>query len=113
MRVEELPIEPFPRWSFLRSSRTSAIVWGIRAVLTLPLTGFILMIIGAVANGTGSYPVVAGMELGALGIALIIYGLVGGPLIFAAVYILFQLAVAVVLELALRGTLNQSIRRRC
>jgi hypothetical protein len=49
------------------------------------------------------------MELGALGIALIIYGLVGGPLIFAAVYILFRLAVGIIFELGLRGILNRSI----
>jgi hypothetical protein len=110
MRVEELPIEPFPRWSFLRSSRTSAIVWGIRAVSTLPITGIILLIIALVANSTsGAALPIAGIPMGELGLWLIVGGLLGGPLIFAAVYLLFRAAVGVFLEFGLRGALNRSI----
>jgi hypothetical protein len=110
MRVEELPIEPFPRWSFLRSSRTSAIVWGIRVVSILPITGVILLIIALIANSTsGAALPIAGVPMGELGLWLIIGGLLGGPLIFAAVYLLFRLAVGIVLEMGLRGTLNRSI----
>ncbi|HEV7689730.1 MAG TPA: hypothetical protein VGO52_02865, partial [Hyphomonadaceae bacterium] len=110
MRVEKLPIEPFPRWSFMRSSRTSAIVWGIRIVCLLPITGLILTIIALVANSTtGAQLPVAGMPMGELGLMLIIIGLLGGPIIFAVVYLLFRAAVGVFLEFGLRGTLNRSI----
>jgi hypothetical protein len=109
MRVEQLPLEPFPRWSFLRSSRTSAIVWGIRAVLTPPLTGLALIAFGFVAGVFGSTPKVLEMDLPTLGLMFILYGLVAGPLIFAAVYLLFRLAVGIILELGLRGALNRSI----
>jgi hypothetical protein len=109
MRVEELPIEPFPRWSFLRSSRTSAIVWGIRAVCAFPIAGLLLILGGMAMSAAGSHQMIWDMEPEVLGIVFIIYGLAGAPLVFAAVYILFRLAVAVVLEMGLRGTLNRSI----
>ena len=109
MRVEELPIEPFPRWSFLRSSRTSAIVWGIRIVCAFPIAGILLILAGAGLSAIGASTVIWDMEVAVLGIVLIIYGLAAAPIVFAVVYILFRIAVALVLELGLRGTLNRSI----
>jgi hypothetical protein len=109
MRVEELPIEPFPRWSFIRSSRTSAIVWGIRAVVTPPLTGILLILFGVVANMLDYFPSVIGLGMTELGLFLLIYGLVAGPIIFAVVYIAVRVMAGVMLEMVLRGTLNRSI----
>lgn len=43
-RLESIPLEPFPRWSLFRSSRTTGVHWGVNAVI-----GFILIGAGCLA----------------------------------------------------------------
>lgn len=45
-RVEKMPLEPFPRGALWRTSRTAGIVWGVRVVNALVLSGLVLLIAG-------------------------------------------------------------------
>ncbi len=104
-RIEKLPLQPFPRWSLFRGSRTGGITWGIRVLVVLNLIGAIML----------AYDVfVRGIDLSAdpykcLGVYVLIVGIAGAPIVFAAVYLLYRLFAALVLEFSLRGTLNSSI----
>jgi pimeloyl-ACP methyl ester carboxylesterase len=40
-RLEGVPIEPFPRWSLFRSSRTGGILWGVRLIVLINLVGIL------------------------------------------------------------------------
>jgi hypothetical protein len=122
-RVEELPITPFPRWAIWRDSRTSAIVWGVRAVLAV----FVLAIAAAVAAfmkvqvtdahyeqfgktfGFDGLALFGGMSTGDLAGFLLVLAILGAPLIFGAAYVLARLILGLGLEMIARGWLNSSI----
>lgn len=98
-RLEGLRIEPFPRWSMLRGSRTGAIIWGVRAVMLIPLASALFLILGAFGV-EGAF---------ALGLGLLIIGIAMAPLLFAIVYVFYRLFAALVLELGVRGVLNKTV----
>jgi hypothetical protein len=104
-RIEGLPIEPFPRWSLFRGSRTGGIVWGVRAIIAINFVGALLLAMDIVARRIN----VVAEPFQAYGTYLLIVGIAGAPLVFAAAYILYRLFAAAVLELSLRGVLNNTI----
>lgn len=103
-RLEETPIEPFPRGSLFRGSRTGGIIWGVRTIILINLIGVILLA-GDIARGVH----LASDPFQAYGVYFLIVGIAGAPVVFLAAYLLFRLFAALVLELALRGALNNSI----
>ncbi len=133
-RVEKLPIEPFPRGSLWRVSRTGGIVWGIRAVVATFLLG-----VGVLLAGVWGYvfppgfflkhvgpPFLAFLEVfnsaefplddtagvHALNLGLVISGtaIFGAPIFFLIAYAIARLVVfGLALEVAARGFLNHSI----
>lgn len=122
-RVEELKIEPFPNGAIWRNSRTSAIVWGVRAVLLFFFTGLIVWALAMFGVnitdehyaefgnwlGFDGVAVFGGMTTSDLGIFLIIVGILGAPLIFGGAYILARLLLGLGLEVGARGVLNNGI----
>ncbi|MDX2233586.1 MAG: hypothetical protein NW200_03730 [Hyphomonadaceae bacterium] len=122
-RVEELPIEPFPRWAIWRNSRTSAIVWGVRGVLMV----FLLAILAWIASAAGvtvtdahftalgdmlgfnGVDIFGGMTMGDIAIFLFVVATLGAPLIFGFFYLLTRALLGMGLELVGRGWLNTSI----
>jgi formylglycine-generating enzyme required for sulfatase activity len=112
-RVETMPIEPFPRGSVLRGSRTGAIVWGIRAVLTIPLVGIFLMLTDGILAMAGQeyhlppfFGATFNSTLALAGMWLLLFGLVGAPIVFGAVYVIYRLFAGTAGELAFRDSLN-------
>jgi formylglycine-generating enzyme required for sulfatase activity len=114
-RVEGMPIEPFPRWSVLRGSRTAAIVWGIRAVLALPLIGLFLIVTEIALSLSGrSYdlPPFFGTAFGTetnlafFGTMVVAFGLAAAPIIFGVVYVIYRLIAGTAGEFGFRGALN-------
>ncbi len=117
-RVEDMPIEPFPRWSVLRGSRTAAIVWGVRAVVALPLIGLFLIAVEigiALSGRTYELPPIFGSLFGTttnlafFGTLVGAFGLAAAPLIFGAVYLIYRLLAGTAGEFALRNTLNDIV----
>lgn len=104
-RVERLPLEPFPRGSLFQSSRTGGVTWGVRALVLVNLIGAGLLAYDALARDVN----VAANPYDSFGVYLLILGIAGAPLVFAAAYIAYRLIVALVMELSLRGALNNTI----
>jgi hypothetical protein len=104
-RLESVVIEPFPRWSLFRGSRTGGIVWGVRAIIYLNLVGAGVLAADSFFRGINVFQ----EPFQSYGIYLLLIGVAGAPLVFAAAYILYRLFAALVLELWLRGLLNNSI----
>jgi len=104
-RVEKLPLEPFPRWSLFRGSRTGGVTWGVRVLIVLNLIGLIILGYDIVVRGVD----VVDNPYSTAGIYFLIAGIAGAPVVFSAVYLLYRLFVALVLDISLRGTLNSSI----
>jgi hypothetical protein len=102
-KLDAIPIEPFPRGSLWAGSRTGGIQWGVRAVLYTDILGAALLATGlAVGDALGDFTATLGLVVLAVGIA-------GAPLIFLSVYVLYRLFAALVLELGLRGRLNNTV----
>jgi formylglycine-generating enzyme required for sulfatase activity len=112
-RVETLPLEPFPRWSLMRGSRTGAIVWGVRAVIVAPLIGAVVLAESAVLSILGApetyYSPWGEFSPLALGWSLLLYGTASAPLLFAGVYLLYRLIATTAFEFSLRNTLNRMV----
>ena len=123
-RVEELPIEPFPRWTLWRASRTSGVVWGVGAVIAAFLLAIAVSVggtIGAVHLDNGSYKTLGDtfhfdgvalfgdMKTLEFGIFLLITTILGAPLFFGAAYALTRLLRGLAFEMVGRGWLNTSI----
>ncbi len=122
-RVDGLKLEPFPAGSFWRNSRTSAIVWGVRAVLIVAAIA-VGMTVAAAFNvdvtddtyrlidarlNTNLMGLVGGMTAFDLALLLGVSATLGAPLIFGAAYILARVLLGLGLEIGARGTLNKSI----
>lgn len=120
-RVEGLPIEPFPRWSVLRGSRTGAIVWGVRAVLALLMIGVFLIVTDFVVLATitisGGFerpytlPPLFGLplqDMGLIGLGALLMAvtLAASPVVFGAVYLFYRLIAGTAGEFAFRNSLN-------
>lgn len=113
-RVERLPVTPFPKGSLWRGSRTSGIVWGVRAFTVLTLIG-IGMWLAAVSgvdytyvwHDTNGQP--QPISLMSLAGWTIVGGLIGAPLIFAVSYALARFFGGLIPEWFFRGPLNGAI----
>lgn len=103
-KLESVPLEPFPRWSLFRSSRTTGVHWGVNAVIT-----FILIGAGFLAFDFFQGVNVLTRPFQSVGAYLVVIGVAGAPLVFMAAYLLYRLFAAIVLELSLRGMLNNTI----
>jgi hypothetical protein len=104
-RLESVVIEPFPRWSLFRGSRTGGIVWGVRAIIYINLIGLGMLAADSAFRGINVFQ----EPFQSYGIYLLLIGIAGAPLVFAAAYILYRMFAALVLELWLRGLLNNTI----
>jgi hypothetical protein len=114
-RVERLPLTPFPKGSLWRGSRTSGIVWGVRAFTGLTLVG-IGMWLAAISgvdytfvwnDATTGQP--QPITLMALAGWTIVGGLIGAPLIFAISYALARFFGGLIPEWFFRAPLNNTI----
>ena len=103
-RVEELPLEPFPRGSMFRGSRTAAVSWGVLAVILVG-AAFPLMYMMGMADvfGIDSTPSVGrGSDM----FVAAAIGLVFAPAVFVIVYWLYRWVVGGVAEIGVRGPVN-------
>lgn len=111
-RVERLPVQPFPKGSLWRGSRTSGIVWGVRAIIAVVLGGLVTWILGLsgmTAPTTWVDENGGQITLAAVGGWTMAVGLLGAPLIFSIAYALARLFGGLVPEWAFRGYLNGAI----
>lgn len=113
-RVESIVLQPFPRWSFLRGSRTGGILWGVRAVIAAPLLGALVLLEDTLLRNAGQRVEFqefgfGGAALSSIGILIVLFGIAGAPLIFGAVYFVYRLVVLVLLEFGLRLPLNSAV----
>lgn len=103
-RLESVPVEPFPRWSLFRGSRTTGVHWGVNAVIA-----FILMGAAFLAFDFFRGVNVLAQPFQSVGAYLVVIGIAGAPLVFMTAYLIYRLFAAIVLELSLRGMLNNTI----
>lgn len=103
-RLESVPLQPFPRWSLFRSSRTTGVHWGVNAVI-----GFILVGASFLAFDFFRGINVLVQPFQSIGAYLVVIGIAGAPLVFMLAYVFYRLFAALVLELSLRGMLNNTI----
>lgn len=103
-RLESVPIEPFPRWSLFRGSRTTGVHWGVNAVII-----FILIGAGVLALDFARGHNVLAQPFQSVGAYLAVIGIAGAPLVFMTAYLIYRGFAALVLELSLRGMLNNTI----
>lgn len=103
-RIEEVPIEAFPKGSLFRSSNSAAIGWGVLVVLIMgvgiPLAYFM---------GVDLFNLVAGAERPAdanNSMAATFIMLTLAPLVFVLTYIVYRFLVGGAAELGARGPLN-------
>jgi len=111
-RVESLPVQPFPKGSLWRGSRTSGIVWGVRAIIAVVIGGLVTWILGQ----SGMHAPTTWLDenggqitLSAVGGWTMLGGVLGAPLIFTIAYALARLFGGLIPEWAFRGYLNGAI----
>lgn len=103
-RVEEVPIEAFPRGALFRGSNAAAISWGVLAVLIMGVG-----IPAAYFMGVDLFGIVADAETAAdssNSIAAIVIMLIFAPVVFVATYLLYRFVVGGAAEIGARGPLN-------
>jgi hypothetical protein len=108
-KIEQLPVQPFPKGSLWRGSRTSGIVWGVRAISLVVLGGLVMWLLGlAGVSAPASWVDDTGapMTLTGVGGWTMVGGLLGAPLIFSIAYALARLFGGLLPEWTLRGPLN-------
>lgn len=112
-RVEELPIEAFPRGSLFRSSRSAAISWGVLAVLVLCLLNPVIyglnladyFHINTIDPITGQIEQVSASNI----IAVSILGLLFAPVFFIIAYAIYRFLVGGVSEVSARAPMNNFV----
>lgn len=103
-RVEEVPIEAFPRGALFRGSRSAAISWGVLAVILVGLAFPAMYMLGlADVFGIDTTP---SAGRGSDSFAAMAIGLVFAPAVFVLVYWLYRYGVGGAAELGVRGPLN-------
>ena len=124
-RIEELPIEPFPRWALWRSSRATGTLYGVRAVLYSFVGAMLLILLsiprivtitdstyeglGKFLHYEGLVDIFRGLDGVELGIFLAIAIIFAGPLLFGAAYIITRIVRGFAFEMIGRGWLNTTI----
>jgi hypothetical protein len=103
-RIEDVPLEPFPRGSLFRGSDAAAIGWGVIAVLALGLVGPALYAAGL----ADIFSIDNTASIGRLGDVFVnaAVGLLFAPVAFVVVYALYRLLIGGGAELGARGPLN-------
>jgi hypothetical protein len=103
-RVEEVPLEAFPRGSLFRGSNAAGISWGVLAVLAMgigiPLAYFL---------GVDLFGIVAEAETAtdaSNSIAAIMIMLIFAPVVFVLTYLIYRFVVGGAAELGARKPLN-------
>jgi hypothetical protein len=98
--MDVVKTEPLPRGAMWRSSRMSGLVIGVRAVIAALIAAVAAIMIGAIApNVSGAHGVGAG-------ISLLIFVLIGSPLLFSLIYLAVRLWAGVGAELFARRHMN-------
>ncbi len=113
-RVEELPLEPFPRGSLFRGSRGIAISLGVLAVIAIALANPILYgtnLADFLHINTEIDPTTGRLEqaTSANVIAASIIGVLLAPAIFIAFYIVYRFLIGGAQEIAARRSLNRFV----
>lgn len=113
-RVEELPVEAFPRGSLFRGSRSAAISWGVLAVIVLCLANPVIY-----SLNLGDYfhinydidPLTGQIEKANAGniIAVTILGLLFAPVFFFLAYAFYRFIVGGVSEFGARPPMNRFV----
>ncbi len=106
-RVEELPLEPFPRGAFFRGSEAAGVGWGVIAVLALGLVGPALY----AAGSADWFSMDETASIGRTGDVFVnaAVGLLFAPVAFVLVYWLYRIFIGGASELGARGPLNNWI----
>ena len=106
-RVEELPLEAFPRGALFRGSRAAAISFGVLAVLVIALANPVMHALGmGTVFNLESFAESAGAEATFL---VTVFGLLLAPAIFTIVYLTYRFVVGGMQEIAVRGTMNRYV----
>ncbi|MBX3510481.1 MAG: hypothetical protein KF700_04720 [Hyphomonadaceae bacterium] len=116
-RVEELPLEAFPRGSVVRSSRATAISLGVLAVILFSVAVPILFVLGfdvinirqlaASPIDPTAYQETDAGEFAALIVVILILGLWVAPPLFTGIYLAFRYLFGGAGELLGRGSVNR------
>lgn len=107
-RVEELPLEPFPRGAMFRGSRSSAIGWGVLVVIFLAVINPLLFILWQIdlLGIESAEDAAMGIGRGENSFLALIVGLLIAPAIFVVTYLAYRYVVGGGIELGARKPLN-------
>jgi hypothetical protein len=113
-RVEELPLEPFPRGSLFRGSRGMAVSLGVLAVIAIALANPIIYgtnLADFLHINTEIDPTTGRLELATSAnvIAASIIGVLLAPAIFVAFYIVYRFLIGGAQEIGVRGSMNRFV----
>ena len=111
-RVEELPLEPFPRGALFRGSRSAAVAWGVLVVIATALAWPVLYGMGIdPLNMKTIFPSQPGAEatfseyFGEV-FAVTVFGLWFAPPLFVVAYFIWRFIVGGAQEITVRGPMN-------
>jgi hypothetical protein len=112
-RVEELPIEAFPRGALFRGSRSAAVGWGVLAVIVLCLANPVIygLNLGDYFHISTVDPVTGEIEAVNAGniIAVTILGLLFAPVFFFVAYVIYRFLIGGVSEFGMRPPMNRFV----
>ncbi len=119
-RIEELPIEPFPRWALWRSSRATGTLYGVRAVVWPLILAMGVSLVGGFGLitiddtlytrfGKGAVDLFSGLGAVDLGLVLAAIIVFAAPLLFAGAYVLTRVLRGFAFEMLGRGWLNTTV----
>lgn len=110
-RVEELPIEAFPRGSLYRNSRMAAVSWGVIGTLVVALAAPLSYALGVdilALEAAFLEPDARGKTIeNSVTISIIAFLL--APLVFVLVFLVYRYVIGGLSEIGARGTLNRWI----
>jgi hypothetical protein len=120
-RVEELKLEPFPRGALFRGSRSSAISFGVLAVIAIAVAIPVLFVFGVdilrirelsgptIDPVTGAAAPETAYDFLGLVIAVLVLGLWLAPPLFTGIYLAFRYLFGGAAEIGARGTMNRYV----
>lgn len=107
-RVEELKLEPFPRGSMFRGSRSTAIAFGVLGVIAIGLANPVLYSFG-VADMMGFNTSAADEDVASNILTVALLSLLLAPAIFTGVYLAYRWLVGGFQEIGVRGSMNRFV----
>ncbi|MBI3437853.1 MAG: hypothetical protein HY054_04245 [Proteobacteria bacterium] len=113
-RVEELPLEPFPRGSLFRGSRGMAVSLGVLAVIAIALANPIIYgtnLADFLHINTEIDPTTGRLEQANSSNVIVasIIGVLIAPAIFTAFYVIYRFLIGGAQEVGARGSLNRFV----